>query len=35
MATKTWGGEEKYAYIEFTKGSKREVNGRTVFLSSF
>ena len=35
MATNTWGGEEKYAYIEFPKGLRRDINGRTVFLSSF
>jgi hypothetical protein len=35
MATNTWGGEEKYAYIEFPKGQKREINGRTIFLPSY
>jgi hypothetical protein len=36
MATNTWNGEEKYAYIEFPKGSKTPLrNGRTVFLPSF
>jgi hypothetical protein len=36
MATNTWGGEEKYAYIEFPKGSKMLLrDGRTVFLPSY
>src|SRR6266446_2162790 len=35
MATNTWAGDEKYAYIEFPKGQKREINGRTVYLPSF
>lgn len=38
MSVNVWGGEEKYAYIEFPKGSavsKRVISGRTIYLSSF